>query len=213
MRSLWATQWATRSAWRVSGYGHISHVHLVCRILSHRLLVTGSKIYSKRMTSTSLIPDCSPLSDVCHKTAVLHHRRVTEETGRRGRPQRRHTCHCGRGARANGGEVRLCRSLAHSHSSSCILSCRLNSFCNLDNLRRYLLKQIIFTNSFCCSWFLGHCQSLFHLFFVSDFLLLVLKDLIVQRPDLKIILMSATLNANLFSEYFYNCPTIHIPGN
>uniref|UniRef100_A0A3Q3IX66 Putative ATP-dependent RNA helicase DHX57 n=1 Tax=Monopterus albus TaxID=43700 RepID=A0A3Q3IX66_MONAL len=46
----------------------------------------------------------------------------------------------------------------------------------------------------------------------SDFLLLVLKDLIVQRPDLKIILMSATLNANLFSEYFYDCPTIHIPG-
>lgn len=51
------------------------------------------------------------------------------------------------------------------------------------------------------------------LFFISDFLLLVLKDLIVQRPDLKIILMSATLNANLFSEYFYNCPSIHIPGN
>ncbi|CAL9683143.1 unnamed protein product [Knipowitschia caucasica] len=46
----------------------------------------------------------------------------------------------------------------------------------------------------------------------SDFLLLVLKDLILQRPDLKIILMSATLNANLFSEYFYNCPTVHIPG-
>lgn len=47
----------------------------------------------------------------------------------------------------------------------------------------------------------------------SDFLLLVLKDLILQRPDLKIILMSATLNANLFSEYFYNCPTVHIPGH
>uniref|UniRef100_A0A672ZPM5 Putative ATP-dependent RNA helicase DHX57 n=1 Tax=Sphaeramia orbicularis TaxID=375764 RepID=A0A672ZPM5_9TELE len=47
----------------------------------------------------------------------------------------------------------------------------------------------------------------------SDFLLLVLKDLTVQRPDLKIILMSATLNANLFSEYFYNCPTVHIPVN
>ncbi|KAM4570366.1 putative ATP-dependent RNA helicase DHX57 isoform 2-T2 [Odontesthes bonariensis] len=46
----------------------------------------------------------------------------------------------------------------------------------------------------------------------SDFLLLVLKDLTVQRPDLKIILMSATLNANLFSEYFCNCPTVHIPG-
>lgn len=52
-----------------------------------------------------------------------------------------------------------------------------------------------------------------HLFFGSDFLLLVLKDLIVQRPDMKIILMSATLNASLFSEYFYDCPSVHIPGN
>uniref|UniRef100_A0A3P8ZFT8 Putative ATP-dependent RNA helicase DHX57 n=1 Tax=Esox lucius TaxID=8010 RepID=A0A3P8ZFT8_ESOLU len=46
----------------------------------------------------------------------------------------------------------------------------------------------------------------------SDFLLLVLKDLMAQRPDLKIILMSATLNADLFSHYFHNCNTIHIPG-
>ncbi|TNM91248.1 hypothetical protein fugu_019628 [Takifugu bimaculatus] len=46
----------------------------------------------------------------------------------------------------------------------------------------------------------------------SDFLLLVLKDLVVQRSDLKIILMSATLNAHLFSDYFYICPSIHIPG-
>ncbi|XP_036402780.1 putative ATP-dependent RNA helicase DHX57 [Megalops cyprinoides] len=46
----------------------------------------------------------------------------------------------------------------------------------------------------------------------SDFLLLVLKDLMIQRPDLKIVLMSATLNAELFSQYFYNCQTIHIPG-
>uniref|UniRef100_A0AAR2IMG4 Putative ATP-dependent RNA helicase DHX57 n=1 Tax=Pygocentrus nattereri TaxID=42514 RepID=A0AAR2IMG4_PYGNA len=46
----------------------------------------------------------------------------------------------------------------------------------------------------------------------SDFLLLVLKDLMMQRSDLKIILMSATLNADLFSQYFQNCPTIHIPG-
>lgn len=47
---------------------------------------------------------------------------------------------------------------------------------------------------------------------LSDFLLLVLKDLMVQRSDLKIILMSATLNAHLFSDYFFSCPSIHIPG-
>ncbi|XP_048392078.2 putative ATP-dependent RNA helicase DHX57 [Stegostoma tigrinum] len=47
----------------------------------------------------------------------------------------------------------------------------------------------------------------------SDFLLLVLKDLIVARHDLRIILMSATLNAQLFTEYFNSCPSIHIPGH
>ncbi|GCC31188.1 hypothetical protein chiPu_0009645 [Chiloscyllium punctatum] len=47
----------------------------------------------------------------------------------------------------------------------------------------------------------------------SDFLLLVLKDLIVSRHDLRVILMSATLNAQLFTEYFNSCPSIHIPGH
>ncbi|XP_027628805.1 putative ATP-dependent RNA helicase DHX57 [Tupaia chinensis] len=46
----------------------------------------------------------------------------------------------------------------------------------------------------------------------SDFLLLVLKDLVLQRPTLQVILMSATLNAELFSEYFNFCPVITIPG-
>ncbi|XP_063227826.1 ATP-dependent DNA/RNA helicase DHX36-like [Bacillus rossius redtenbacheri] len=45
-----------------------------------------------------------------------------------------------------------------------------------------------------------------------DFVLTILKDVIPKRPDLKIILMSATLNAEKFSEYFDNCPTIDIPG-
>ncbi|XP_069881522.1 putative ATP-dependent RNA helicase DHX57 isoform X2 [Dipodomys merriami] len=46
----------------------------------------------------------------------------------------------------------------------------------------------------------------------SDFLLLVLKDIVLQRPTLQVILMSATLNAELFSEYFNSCPVITIPG-
>lgn len=32
------------------------------------------------------------------------------------------------------------------------------------------------------------------------------------RPDLKIVLMSAALHADLFIEYFGHCPRIHIPG-
>ncbi|RZB98371.1 DExH-box ATP-dependent RNA helicase DExH3-like [Glycine soja] len=46
----------------------------------------------------------------------------------------------------------------------------------------------------------------------EDFLLIVLKDLLPRRRDLRLVLMSATLNAELFSNYFGGAPTFHIPG-
>ncbi|XP_008442925.3 DExH-box ATP-dependent RNA helicase DExH1 isoform X1 [Cucumis melo] len=46
----------------------------------------------------------------------------------------------------------------------------------------------------------------------EDFLLIILRNLLPQRPDLRLILMSATINADLFSKYFGNAPTLHIPG-
>lgn len=46
----------------------------------------------------------------------------------------------------------------------------------------------------------------------SDFLLIVLKELLKRRKDLKLVLMSATINADLFCKYFNNCPCIEIPG-
>ncbi|KAK9668631.1 hypothetical protein RND81_13G073300 [Saponaria officinalis] len=46
----------------------------------------------------------------------------------------------------------------------------------------------------------------------EDFLLIILKDLLPRRPDLRLVLMSATINAELFSQYFGGAPTIHIPG-
>ena len=42
--------------------------------------------------------------------------------------------------------------------------------------------------------------------------MLVLKDLLTVRPDIRVVLMSATLNAQLFSKYFFDAPVIHIPG-
>ncbi|XP_071964340.1 ATP-dependent DNA/RNA helicase DHX36-like [Antedon mediterranea] len=47
---------------------------------------------------------------------------------------------------------------------------------------------------------------------LSDFLLIMLRDILPKRPNLKLILMSATLNASKFSEYFGNCPMLNIPG-
>lgn len=45
----------------------------------------------------------------------------------------------------------------------------------------------------------------------EDFLLIILRDLLPRRPDLHLILMSATINADLFSKYFGDAPTMHIP--
>uniref|UniRef100_K7MCW6 RNA helicase n=1 Tax=Glycine max TaxID=3847 RepID=K7MCW6_SOYBN len=45
----------------------------------------------------------------------------------------------------------------------------------------------------------------------EDFLLIVLKDLLPRCRDLRLVLMSATLNAELFSNYFGGAPTFHIP--
>ena len=46
----------------------------------------------------------------------------------------------------------------------------------------------------------------------EDFLLVVLRDLLPKRPDLKVVLMSATLDAESFAKYFDGAPLCHIPG-
>ncbi|EFN61923.1 Probable ATP-dependent RNA helicase DHX36 [Camponotus floridanus] len=46
----------------------------------------------------------------------------------------------------------------------------------------------------------------------SDFIITLLKQVIPKRTDLKILLMSATLNSERFSKYYNECPMIHIPG-
>lgn len=46
----------------------------------------------------------------------------------------------------------------------------------------------------------------------SDFLLIVLRTLLLSRPDLKVVLMSATVDAQRFSNYLDNAPIISVPG-
>nr|CAH7722050.1 unnamed protein product [Callosobruchus chinensis] len=46
----------------------------------------------------------------------------------------------------------------------------------------------------------------------SDFIMVVLRDMIHTYPDLRVILMSATIDTTLFSKYFNDCPVIEIPG-
>jgi len=46
----------------------------------------------------------------------------------------------------------------------------------------------------------------------ADFLMIVLKDVLPKYPNLKLILMSATMREDLFSNYFDDCPVIKVPG-
>ncbi|KAK3291510.1 P-loop containing nucleoside triphosphate hydrolase protein [Chaetomium fimeti] len=46
----------------------------------------------------------------------------------------------------------------------------------------------------------------------SDFLLIVLKKLLLRRKDLKVVLMSATVDAERFSNYLDRAPVLTVPG-
>lgn len=46
----------------------------------------------------------------------------------------------------------------------------------------------------------------------TDVLFALLKKTIKRRPDLKVIVTSATLDADKFSSYFFKCPILTIPG-
>ncbi|KAG1669651.1 3'-5' RNA helicase YTHDC2 [Nymphon striatum] len=47
---------------------------------------------------------------------------------------------------------------------------------------------------------------------LSDFLLIVMRHLLPKYPKLKLILMSATLDTDLFIKYFNDCPVIKVPS-
>jgi ATP-dependent RNA helicase DHX36 len=64
------------------------------------------------------------------------------------------------------------------------------------------------------------CQSLTHIIIdelherdlFADFLTIILKGVLPKHPHLKLVLMSATVREDLFSEYFGSCPVISVPG-
>ena len=46
----------------------------------------------------------------------------------------------------------------------------------------------------------------------TDVLFGLLKEVLAQRPDLKLVVMSATLEAEKFQAYFLEAPLIKVPG-
>ncbi|KAL2610736.1 hypothetical protein R1flu_029309 [Riccia fluitans] len=46
----------------------------------------------------------------------------------------------------------------------------------------------------------------------TDFLLVVLREILENHPSLRVVVMSATLDASVFTRYFNCCPLVNIPG-
>ncbi|KAK4484325.1 hypothetical protein RD792_006902, partial [Penstemon davidsonii] len=46
----------------------------------------------------------------------------------------------------------------------------------------------------------------------SDFMLAIIRDILPLYPHLRVVLMSATIDADRFSKYFGGCPVIRVPG-
>ncbi|EEF42011.1 ATP-dependent RNA helicase, putative [Ricinus communis] len=46
----------------------------------------------------------------------------------------------------------------------------------------------------------------------SDFILAIIRDILPSYPHLRLILMSATLDSERFSQYFGGCPIVRVPG-
>ncbi|CAK9000716.1 unnamed protein product, partial [Durusdinium trenchii] len=47
---------------------------------------------------------------------------------------------------------------------------------------------------------------------VTDFLLIAVRDLLAERPDLRVVLMSATMQQDTFRRYFEACAEVQIQG-
>jgi len=46
----------------------------------------------------------------------------------------------------------------------------------------------------------------------ADFMLIIVRDILPRYPEMRLVLMSATLHEELFSAYFGGCPVIRVPG-
>ena len=46
----------------------------------------------------------------------------------------------------------------------------------------------------------------------SDFILILVREMLKKRQDVKVILMSATISADTFTSYFNDCARFHVQG-
>lgn len=98
-----------------------------------------------------------------------------------------------------GFQIRLDTRLPRTHGS--IL------YCTTGVMLRWLISSPLLDN---CSHII--LDEVHERDVLIDFLMIIIRDIIPKRPDLKVIIMSATLHAEMLSHYFSDCPIIRVPG-
>ncbi|KAH7831945.1 putative ATP-dependent RNA helicase DHX36 [Monocercomonoides exilis] len=81
------------------------------------------------------------------------------------------------------------------------------TYCTTGVMLRYLMSHPMMEGISCLFVDEVHERTI-----ETDFLLSILKTILPHRPDLFVVLMSATLNAELFSNYFGGAPIISVQG-
>ncbi|XP_025083145.1 ATP-dependent RNA helicase DHX29-like isoform X2 [Pomacea canaliculata] len=122
-------------------------------------------------------------------SAVSIANRVSEELGES--PKERHRNLCGYQIRF---ESRKSPMTCLTYCTTGVVLRQLQSDQNLSSVSHLIIDEV-------------HERSV-----ESDFLLMIVKRILRTRTDLKVILMSATLDSRKFSAYFSNCPVLSIPG-
>lgn len=180
------------------------HRHMILETLKkHRVIVVAGETGSGKSTQVPhflledlLLNEMGPqkCNIVCTQprriSAVSLATRVCEELGCEGGPGARNSL-CGYQIRMESRTGEFTRLL---YCTTGVLLRKLQDDGLLKNVSHVIVDEV-------------HERSV-----QSDFLLIILKEILQKRSDLHIILMSATVDSEKFSKYFTYCPIIKISG-
>lgn len=93
-----------------------------------------------------------------------------------------------------------------------VLLRRLGSGDKLENITHVVIDEVSLLNGINHEMVSQNTRQVHERSVDGDFLLLELRELLSRHDSLKVVLMSATINHEIFVKYFDNAPLLTIPG-
>eukprot|EP00850_Spirogloea_muscicola_P001166 SM000004S15036 [mRNA] locus=s4:961290:971083:+ [translate_table: standard] len=116
--------------------------------------------------------------------------------------------------------ISLCRRVAyetlHEHGSAVAFKIRFDSTRTAATRILFLTEGVLLrelmTNAELSHYNVIIIDEVHERHLNTDLLLALLRDVIARRPELRMILMSATINVNTYAAYFGGAPVVQVPG-